>query len=236
MDKSPSVPNVDDLRLDDSGVDDLFASPEQPRDQKLNPDGRLNSESKLRNPQKSYDDADSREARLRQELENVRRVNRVIEDAVASLEKAKGNMDTVSRTVANASALLNTWTRILSQTEHNQRLILNPAWHGATQDLAEAESDALARQQHQQHAERREREEQQRRQEAARRKADEQEAESQRKEVQAGRGTRGTRGGLAMWELGAKVGEERGEQVLEQGAVLGGEQALQGEEQRDEIA
>lgn len=35
----------------------------------------------------------SREAALRKELESVRHINKVIEDVVTSLEKAKGNMD-----------------------------------------------------------------------------------------------------------------------------------------------
>ena len=57
----------------------------------------------------------------------------------------------------SASTLLNTWTRILSQTEHNQRLILNPAWQGASQDQVDQEQEVYARQQA---AERREIEEQ----------------------------------------------------------------------------
>ncbi len=36
---------------------------------------------------------------------------------------------------------------MLSQTEHNQRLILNPDWKGTTQDLLDVESEALRRQQ-----------------------------------------------------------------------------------------
>ena len=78
---------------------------------------------------------------------------------------------TVYKTVDNASTLLNTWTRILSQTEHNQRLILNPNWNGATQDLLDIENEAI---QKQQEAERRAAEAERRREEA-RRKAEEEE-------------------------------------------------------------
>ena len=39
------------------------------------------------------------------------------------------------------------WTRILSQTEHNQRLILDPSWQGASQDVADMEAEAVAKQQ-----------------------------------------------------------------------------------------
>ena len=56
-------------------------------------------------------------------------------------------LQSVNQTVNSASTLLNTWTRILSQTEHNQRLILNHAWQGASQDRADQEQEAYARQQ-----------------------------------------------------------------------------------------
>lgn len=103
---------------------------------------------------------------------------------------------TVSKTVTSASTLLNTWTRILSQTEHNQRLILNPEWQGATQDAADMENEAIQRQQA---AERREQALQQQR-EAAARKADEDE---RRRAVTGTRGTRGTsRGTVRSTGLG----------------------------------
>lgn len=76
----------------------------------------------------------------------------------------------MSQTVDNASTLLNTWTRILSQTEHNQRLILNPEWKGATQDLVDMENEAL---QKQQEAERKAAEAERRREELRRKAEDE---------------------------------------------------------------
>ncbi|KAG0155108.1 hypothetical protein PDIDSM_681 [Penicillium digitatum] len=94
-------------------------------------------------------------------------------------------METVSQTVTSASTLLNTWTRILSQTEHNQRLILNPNWQGATQDVVDIENQAIQRQQA---AERREQALQQQR-EAAARKAE----EIEKRRAQVTRGTRGPR-------------------------------------------
>lgn len=78
---------------------------------------------------------------------------------------------TVNNTVGAASTLLDTWTRILSQTEHNQRLILDPTWRGASQDMADLEAEVEAKQQA---ALRREAEEQERKAAAAR-KADEEE-------------------------------------------------------------
>lgn len=94
---------------------------------------------------------------------------------------------TVHTTVQSASTLLNTWTRILSQTEHNQRLILDPNWQGATQDLEYVENEALRRQQA---AERRAAEDQARR-EATARRAEEEEA----RHIAAPSASRGTRGG-----------------------------------------
>ncbi|KAF2085008.1 hypothetical protein K490DRAFT_17216, partial [Saccharata proteae CBS 121410] len=112
----------------------------------------------------------ARDQALRRELQQIRSVNKVIEDTVASLEKAKNNMDTVHHTVTSSTTLLQTWTRILAATEHNQRLILNPSWSGATQDLLDAETENLARQQAE---ERRAAEEQARREEAVRRAEEE---------------------------------------------------------------
>lgn len=87
------------------------------------------------------EDSNAQEAALRQELADVRKVNEAIEGVVESLRKAKQNMGTVDNTVTAASSLLNMWTRILSQTEHNQRLILDPEWQGASQDIADTEND-----------------------------------------------------------------------------------------------
>lgn len=92
----------------------------------------------------------------------------------------------MTQTVNNASTLLNTWTRILSQTEHNQRLLLDPGWKGTTEDLAEQEAEALQRQQE---AERRAREEEQRREELRRRREEE---ETKRRLAPGTRPIRGT--------------------------------------------
>ncbi|KAF2665804.1 hypothetical protein BT63DRAFT_428751 [Microthyrium microscopicum] len=143
------------------------------------------SDAAQRFPESPFDTAEAREAALRQELENIRKINQVVEGVVDSLDKAKSNMETVSKTVDSASSLLQTWTRILSQSEHNQRLILNPRWQGATRDLSEIENDEIRRQQD---AQRRQYEEQQRR-EAAARKAEED--ERKRAAATPSRGPRG---------------------------------------------
>ena len=196
MSKSSNAPAVGKLSLEDGedDVEDLFASPESgATTQKHTPNSQASSAQKhARSDSRSrQNEQEAREARLRAELEKVREVNKVIEGVTASLEKAKDNMETVNRTVGSASTLLATWTRILSQTEHNQRLILNPNWHGASQDLEDMESEDLRRQQE---AERRALEEQRRREEAQRRA----EEEERRKAMAAAAPTRrtgSTRGG-----------------------------------------
>lgn len=111
----------------------------------------------------------------------------MIETAVL-IAKANDGLQTVSRTVTSASTLLNTWIRILSQTEHNQRLILNPNWQGASQDVADMENEQVLKAQA---AERRVAEEERRREDARRRAEDE---ERQRQAGTTVRGARGSRG------------------------------------------
>jgi len=121
-------------------------------------------------------------------------------------------MGTVQRTVESASALLGTWTRILGQTEHNQRLILNPNWQGATHDLEDIEGEEARRQQE---AERRVQEEQRRREEVQR-KAEEDDRRRAAATPTAGRGTktRGTRGSTSSSRgytgVGGQTGRGRG--------------------------
>ncbi|KAL2172155.1 hypothetical protein VTG60DRAFT_156 [Thermothelomyces hinnuleus] len=145
-----------------------------------------------------FDTDESREAALRKELEGVRKINEVIEGVIGTLERARGNMNTVSKMVDSASTLLNTWTRILSQTEHNQRLILNPEWKGATHDITEMENEA---QRKQQEAERRAAEAEQRREEARRR------AEEEERRRAAGTATSSTTRGVGR---GVTRGRVRG--------------------------
>ncbi|GAB7345741.1 hypothetical protein MBLNU457_4012t1 [Dothideomycetes sp. NU457] len=180
--------DIGGLDLDDSDQENLVDSPET----RPKPSGTKTANGSAADPTPSrtrpsrFKDEEAREIALRKELESVRNVNKVIENVIQSLEKSRNNMNTVHRSVQSASTLLNTWTRILSQTEHNQRLILNPNWHGATQDLEDMENESILRQQA---AERRAVEEQMRR-EAAMRQAEEEE----RKRAVSTPSSRGTRG------------------------------------------
>ncbi|KAH9871602.1 hypothetical protein J1614_005857 [Plenodomus biglobosus] len=188
-------PNMGALDLSDSDSDALFDTPAARKNRKTtqNADakaGEAAAGAKTRAKESHYTTEEAREVALRRELESIRNVNKVIEGVVESLQKAKENMATVSRTVQNASTLLQTWTRILSQTEHNQRLILNPQWQGASQDLADIEEEESHRQQA---VQRRAAEEQARRDAAARQAEEERrKAEAAPKAGARGRG-RGTR-------------------------------------------
>jgi hypothetical protein len=267
-------PSIDGLNLSDSD-DALFDTPTTRKGKTKDAKTKLASEeapaaSKTRPAESKYTTEEAREAALRKELESVRNVNKVIEDVVESLEKAKSNMgvcagscsyrllssiylaiiasqfhtashkrctmtseihklltysplQTVSRTVHNASTLLQTWTRILSQTEHNQRLILSPNWQGATQDLADIENEETQRQYA---AARREAEDQARREAAARRAAEEERrrepAPTRTPGRGRGRGTRGARGSSSTSSSGyVGVGGQGGRGVPRAGSSTG---------------
>lgn len=83
----------------------IFDSPTARRDGAASSSSRPNANGKTaqhdaqsktqqqRPPISHLDAEEAREAALQQELENVRKINTVIEGVVESLEKAKGNMD-----------------------------------------------------------------------------------------------------------------------------------------------
>lgn len=195
------------LSLSDSDADDtedLFASPSVPT-KKRRPEQR--PETSNFHPPADTSDTEpdhlaAHEASLRRELSSVRTMNQVISGVVDSLEKAKSNMETVSATVSNASTLLTTWTRILSQTEHNQRLILNPRWQGASQDIADGENEVLLKRQEK---ERREAEEAKREEARVREKEEE-----ERRRMTEGATTKGPRGRGRGRGLGRGVGRAGG--------------------------
>ena len=188
--------NLDSLSLSDTEADDtedLFASPSKKRPQHAQKGSTQNHTSGKTPPAPPDSEEDilaAHEEKLHRELGSLRSMNTVISGINASLEKAKSNMETVSATVNNASTLLTTWTHILSQTEHNQRMILNPNWQGASQDIADRENDEVLRRQEQ---ERREAEEERR----ARQREAEREEEERRRTIEASKGPKG-RGGKVI--------------------------------------
>lgn len=204
MAQHATTPNLDSLSLSDPDADDtedLFASPSvpstrprvahRPKTSQIQPPAA---------PLETEEDALAvHEASLRHELSSLRSMNQIVSGVVDSLEKAKTNMESVSATVSNASTLLKTYTRILSQTEHNQRLILNPQWQGASQDIADGETEEVLRRQEK---ERREAEEI-RRAEAREREKEEEE----RRQMTEGKTTKTTRSrGRALGRGPSRVG------------------------------
>jgi hypothetical protein len=78
-----------DLAMADSGDDSelIFDSPPASG----SPEKR--SDTAQRFPESRYTTAEAREAALTQELENIRKINQVVEGVVDSLDKAKSNME-----------------------------------------------------------------------------------------------------------------------------------------------
>jgi hypothetical protein len=193
---------MDNLSLSDSDPDALFDSPDTKR-KKQQSKKRDNAPAAIdgsssRTVESRFSADEAREVSLKAELDSIRNINRVVEDVVASLEKAKANMQTVNGTINHSQTLLQTWSRILSVTEHNQRLILNPNWNGATQDLADMENEEAQRQAA---AERKQAEDQARREEVARRAEEEERRKAVAAQTTGKRGSSGygrvTRGRVA---------------------------------------
>ena len=207
-----------DLDLTSTSADDLFASPTTTTTPSHPPDAsKPGASTHSRYRASSATAAADRAAALEAELASVRAVNGAVEAVLASLGRAKHNMDTVATTVTSASSLLNTWSRILSQTEHNQRLVLDPAWQGAGQDVLDKENDELLRRQE---AERREAaaDEEERRRQRER-------EESRRREEQgqgAGRGRLGSRGAAARGAGRGRAAAARAGGAVSSGYGAGG--------------
>lgn len=190
------------LENDDSDVEGLFDSPVR---RSTTPEGPLPVRlAKVIAPQASKhnpgpstngsaDSPGTREEALQTELAQLQQMNATIENLNQSLTAAKSNLQTMQTNMNSAKTLLKTWSSILSQAEHNQRLILDSRWQGATKDLEDIASEDLRRQAD---AQRKIVEENARR-EAAQRKQEEEarkrEADQQKKTRGIGR-TRSVRG------------------------------------------
>lgn len=93
-------PALDALDLSDSDTDALFDTPAARKNKnKHGTDANASAgagagaaSGKTRVKESHYTTEEAREAALRQELENIRNVNKVIEGVVESLQKAKDNM------------------------------------------------------------------------------------------------------------------------------------------------
>jgi hypothetical protein len=87
-----STPNIDALSLSDP-IKDGQAHDAITRDKDSRETGGKPASEASRRVESRFSAEEAREAVLRAELESVRSINKVIEDAVASLEKAKSNME-----------------------------------------------------------------------------------------------------------------------------------------------
>ncbi|KAK4686002.1 hypothetical protein P7C73_g4128, partial [Tremellales sp. Uapishka_1] len=143
-----------------------------------------------------------RDDKLRESLYELRSMNEVFEGVLGALEAARGHNERLAVRVSQTSALLDEYTRLLGQTEHSRRLIMNPLWTGAEDDaaaiLAEEEAKQAAALAAQEEAER------------ARRRVEEKERENERaksvRESEVQRGAGGSRGRV----MGAGTGTGRG--------------------------
>lgn len=94
MPQPDDAPRFENLALSDSDPDALFDSPAKPKRKAKQPNGSTTeSEGSAPRPESRYSAEEAREAALRKELDSVRNINKVIEDVVGSLEKAKNNME-----------------------------------------------------------------------------------------------------------------------------------------------
>ncbi|KAL8821112.1 MAG: hypothetical protein Q9223_000804 [Gallowayella weberi] len=213
MVRDTATPKVEGLDLSDDDTEALFASPSRPETKPPSKASRANPKEPAPKSRDANDgdsdDGEAREAALRKELAGIRTINQVIEGTIDSLQRAQGNMDpqTVSRTVSDASTLLNTWTRILSQTEHNQRLILQSSWQGATQDMADIENESLVKQQEK---EKREFEDMQRREARAKKAEEDERRKAENVGAKVSRGTRARGRGLSRGGGSGRSGSQLG--------------------------
>lgn len=85
------------LRLDDASDDDiLFESPDNAKSknrEQRDLDAPFAGDTPPRPGNARQANQEDRDAALRKELESIRGINKVIENVVESLEKAKGNMN-----------------------------------------------------------------------------------------------------------------------------------------------
>ncbi|KAJ2159507.1 hypothetical protein GGF46_002963 [Coemansia sp. RSA 552] len=159
------------------------------------------------------------------ELEELRRVRRALGKMNQGIENVQDQMKYFNSNLGQTTQLLDIWVRILSQTAHNQRFVLDEEWQGGRMDRAKLEDLVQRDIQRQAEAERQAQEQEARRE---REQAEARERERQRAEHatamaesaasrQAGGGQRRgeipgrrTVGGLGSSSRGAETGARQG--------------------------
>ncbi|ANB15402.1 DASH complex subunit DUO1 [Sugiyamaella lignohabitans] len=99
-----------------------------------------------------------RQTALNAELDQVRQINGLVQDVLQSVNHTNSNLESALISSTNSNQLLDMWVRILSQTEHTQRLLSNRNWQGQTKDeqliaeraLEKARQEELERQKREQ--------------------------------------------------------------------------------------
>ncbi|KAF9119549.1 hypothetical protein BGW39_000230, partial [Mortierella sp. 14UC] len=66
------------------------------------------------------------------ELEETRRLVKTFDAIDTSMAEARDKLKTFYKTADETNTLLDMWIRVLSQTEHTQKLLQDPAWEGQT--------------------------------------------------------------------------------------------------------
>ncbi|CAO3683820.1 unnamed protein product [Umbelopsis ramanniana] len=80
-------------------------------------------------------------AKRRQELEAVHKLNSAVQTINSNLEHSKANLQQFKQTVNQTNQLLDMWILILSQTEHTKRLMEDPEWEGGQLDAQRIERE-----------------------------------------------------------------------------------------------
>ncbi|KAF9095807.1 hypothetical protein BGX29_008870 [Mortierella sp. GBA35] len=70
------------------------------------------------------------------ELEETRRLVKAFDMIDTSMTEARDKLKTFYKTADETNTLLDMWIRVLSQTEHTQKLLQDPAWEGQTMEEA----------------------------------------------------------------------------------------------------
>lgn len=78
------------------------------------------------------DPSDSR--RLEVELHTVQMYNQLIEGIISTLGHAEQNVESMLEATRRADALLDAWVKVISYTEHAQKLLHDPQWQGISKD------------------------------------------------------------------------------------------------------
>ncbi|KAG0225325.1 hypothetical protein BGX31_007683 [Mortierella sp. GBA43] len=67
---------------------------------------------------------------IQNELEDTKRLVKAIEAIDLSMTETREKLKTFYKTADETNALLDMWIRVLSQAEHTQKLLMDPAWEG----------------------------------------------------------------------------------------------------------